>query len=289
MTEDKPARVRCRPIVADDIASLVPLLSRGFPNRSPECWSRALQTLAMREAPEAYPRFGYLLEQDRTPVGVILTIFSRCAEGGVRCNISSWYSEPSIRGFASLLIAAALRDRSVTYINISPAPHTWPVIEAQGFRRYCNGQMLTIPTLNRSHRAATVERFSADADYGEALSEFERLTMTDHVARGCIGLLVREDTAAYPFLLLPRRILKDRLPVLQLVYCRAQQDFVEFAGPIGRWLLARGHLLVLVDALEHIGGLRGIFFQDRGPKYTRGPLPPHLGDLTYCENILFGG
>ena len=51
-----------------------------------------------------------------------------------RCNLSSWYVEPSFRAYAPLLVSQALRHKHVTYLNVSPAPHTLPIIEAQGFR-----------------------------------------------------------------------------------------------------------------------------------------------------------
>ena len=44
------------------------------------------------------------------------------------------------RMHAPLLIAAALKRRDVTYMNVSPAPHTWSTVEAQGFQAYASGQ-----------------------------------------------------------------------------------------------------------------------------------------------------
>jgi hypothetical protein len=275
-------------IVESDLPALVDLLARGFPARDRNYWARALDTLTQRKAPEGLPRFGYLLEQDGAPVGVILMIFRVVEDGDIRCNISSWYADGAHRGYASLLIAAALRHKGVTYVNISPAPHTWSVIEAQGFRRYCNGQMLTAPILARSGEAVEVDAFDPGSTDRQALAPHEQEMMVDHIARGCIGLVVREDERAHPFLFFPRPFLWDKATALQLAYCRSLDDYVHFARPLGRALLARGHLFVIVDALEKIDGLPGVFFKDRGPKYARGPCPPRLGDLSYCENILFG-
>lgn len=287
MTASIPPRVRCRTIVESDIPALADLLARGFPARSRDYWVRAFDTLMQREAPEGLPRYGYLLDLDGAPVGVILMIFRVVEEGDIRCNISSWYADSAYRGYASLLIAAALRHKNVTYVNISPAPHTWSVIEAQGFRRYCNGQMLTAPILSPSEDAR-VEAFDPGAAARPALTHSEQEMMIDHVARGCIGLLVHQNDHAHPFLFFPRRFLWNKAPVLQLAYCRSVEDYVRFARPLGRALLSRGHLFVIVDAVEKIDGLKGVFFRDRGPKYAKGPCPPRIGDLSYCENILFG-
>ncbi|MGJ0508564.1 MAG: acyl-CoA acyltransferase [Methylocystis sp.] len=287
MTEDTHRRIRCRTIRASDAPGIAKLLARGFPNRPAHYWLHAFETLAKREAPEDLPRFGYLLEDDTTPVGAILMIFRKVDERDVRCNISSWYVDEAFRGYASLLIAAALRRKDVTYINISPARHTWPVIEAQGFKRYCHGQMLTLPILTAAGGYTVVESFDVQAHAG-VLTEAESEMMLDHTSRGCLGFVARDGAAASPFLFLPRRIFRQQLPVLQLVYCRDVSDYVRCAGALGRALLACGRLVVLVDAVERIRGLHGIYFKDRGPKYARGPCPPRLGDLAYCESVLFG-
>jgi hypothetical protein len=96
----------------------------GIPGRSAANWARGMQQLARREVPAPYPRFGYLLEIDDTPVAVILLIFStQCEECGshVQCNISTWYVQDLYRGCASFLSNAAVRHKEVTYINISPS------------------------------------------------------------------------------------------------------------------------------------------------------------------------
>lgn len=288
MTEPATPRIRCRMIAEADAPALAALLTKGFPERSIDYWREALETLARRDAPEGYPRMGYLLEHEGALIGVILMIFTRLGEQKIRCNISSWYVEEDYRGYASLLIAAAVRHKDVTYINISPAPHTWRVIEAQGFRRYCNGQMLAIPALARWAPNVRVGAFDAKCDYGNSLSGRERDLLVAHVERGCLALIAHEKRETHPFVFLPRRVLKGLVPTQQLVYCRDLSDLQRFAGPLGRELLKRGHPTILVDATEKISGLVGIYLEDRGPKYFKGPERPRLGDLAFCESVVFG-
>ena len=69
-----------------------------------------------------------------------------------RCNLSSWYVEPKFRSYGSLLITSAIKDKAITYFNVSSAPNTWPIVEAQGFSMYCRGEMFTLPALKRSGR-----------------------------------------------------------------------------------------------------------------------------------------
>jgi hypothetical protein len=275
-------------IVDTDAPALAALLTKGFPERSIGYWRKAFETLERRDAPEGFPRFGYLLEHEGAPVGVLLMIFSRFGQTRIRCNISSWYVDEAYRGYASLLIAAAVRHKEVTYVNISPAAHTWRVIEAQGFRRYSDGQLLTAPALSQWTANARVRPFDKGRDYGESLTAEECDLLNSHVERGCLAFIVHEKRKAHPFVFLPRRVLKGLLPTQQLIYCRDVADFRRFAGPLGRALLRRGHPTVILDATEKSPGLFGVFLRDRGPKYFKGPERPRLGDLAFCESVLFG-
>jgi hypothetical protein len=288
MTSESTQRIRCRMIAEADAPALAELLTRGFPGRSPSYWRRAFETLARRDAPQNFPRFGYLLEQEGRPIGAILMIFSGAGETNIRCNISSWYVEEEHRGYASLLIAAAVRHKDVTYVNVSPAAHTWPVIEAQGFTRYCEGQMLTVPALSSWTQNALARPFDVKRDYGDALTRQEHELLTAHKRHGCLCFIVQTKRECCPFVFLQRRVLRGLLPTLQLVYCRDIADFRRFAGPLGRSLLRHRHPTVLIDASEPMQGVFGIFMRDRGPKYYKGPKRPRLGDLAFSESVLFG-
>ena len=291
MTTKTAPRIRCRLISEKDIPALTELLVLGFPSRSKEYWAHALERLARRDAPAQYPRFGYMLDCGDRPVGVVLMIFSLsdiAGEAKARCNISSWYVDPLYAAYASLLIAAAVRLKDVTYINVSPATHTWPVIEAQGFRRYCDGQMLCIPVLGGLRSQEHAEQFERRTDYGPALQKEERDILLEHQAYGCISFVVREKQYIHPFVFLPRRVFHEAIPTVQLVYCRSVEDFSRLSGALGRALGWRGQFLALVDANEPVPGLFGIYRANRGPKYFKGPERPRIGDLTFSESILFG-
>lgn len=289
MIKQQPTRLRCRIITDADLPSITKLLTHGFPDRSWSYWEHALNRLTHRASPHGYPRYGYLMEKDDSaPVGVILTIFQTMFDGSVRCNLSSWHIADAYRAYASLLVAAALRHKQVVYINVSPARYTWPIIEAQGFIRYCNGQMLTVPALSWMRDSARIIQFEHVREGNLALTAEESDIMREHVNyHCCLGLVARDGPADYPFLFLPRRILK-LAPTLQLVYCRNIGDFARYAAPLGRALLRFGYISVLMDANEKIPGLTGFYFENRGPKYFKGPSTPRLGDLAFSESVLFG-
>src|SRR5882724_3769733 len=147
-----PLQVRCREIGRADIDGVANLLARGFPRRPRNFWLLAFERLSNHATPTGFPEFGYLLESQSIPVGVLLLIFSSIlvgAERTIRCNGCGWYVEPAFRSHAALLVSRALRHKNVTYTNITPAPHTLPILEAQGYRRYCSGRFVAVPALCR--------------------------------------------------------------------------------------------------------------------------------------------
>jgi hypothetical protein len=280
-----PPQIRCRQIRADDREAVADLLTRGFPDRPRKYWTTALARLTARGAPEGCPELGYLLEADGAPVGVLLLIFSQRGDE-VRCNISSWYVEPAHRGHAAILAAMATKLKHVTYLNTSPAEHTWPILEAQGYRRYSNGIVVALPALQRSgERGARL--LAADQPPDAPHAPFERDLMLAHAGFGCIGVWCVTPERALPFVFRPRTV-KGVVPCAQLIYCNDVADFVRFAGPIGRFLAMRGRPFIVLDANGPIAGLAGRYFAGITPKYFRGPVAPRLGDLAYTEAALFG-
>jgi hypothetical protein len=291
LTAAPQSKIRCRQIEDSDIPAVVDLLKRGFPGRSGRYWQRGFARQADRTLPREFPRYGYLLESDGRPVGVILLLFTSIDIGGrreTRCNVSSWYVEPDFRSHASLLIWFALKHKNVTYVNISPARHTWSTIEAQGFTRYCGGEFFALPALSPGIPEARVERW--DPARAEHRSIAEAGLLSAHANYGCLSLVCTTPDGIHPFIFERFRIRKGRvpLPCMRLIYCRDIADFVRCAGSVGRFLLKRRMFCVVLDANGPIKGLVGTYRTAGGRKYFRGPDRPRLGDLTYTEFVLFG-
>jgi hypothetical protein len=287
------AAVRCRPITLPDLEAVGALLKKGFGRqRSRLFWRNMLNALGTRPTPAGMPQYGYLMEVGSRPVGVLLALSSTIHAGTTsftRCNLSSWYIEPEFRPYGSLLSSRVLRHKAVTYINISPAPETWPLLEAQGYRRYSQGLFMSVPLLS-AKRSTDVEMIDAAAA-GTALDAvtdpFEREVLFDHLKSSCVSVWCKADGFLYPFVF-TRRVVWRTVPCFQLVYCRNIKDFVRFARPLGRYLARRGRPLVLIDADAPVEGLIGRYFPDVRPKYFKGPHRPRLGDLAYTEASLFG-
>src|SRR5262249_24061714 len=175
--------------------------------------------------------------------------------------------------------------KTVTYLNISAAPHTWPILQAQGYQRYSNGIFVAVPALSRAGSGARV--LAADAQPDAPFEPFERDLLMDHASYGCIRFWCMTPGRALPFVFRPR-VVKGIVPCVQLIYCRNVADVATFAAPIGRLLAGRGRPIVLVDANGTVAGLPGRYFDDTMPKFYRGPARPRLGDLAYTEAALFG-
>jgi hypothetical protein len=286
--------IRRREITEADIVAVADLLTRGFVTRSREYWMQGLRRQAAREIPEGYPRFGYMLDAGGEAVGVLLLLYtSRISgnEAALYCNLSSWFVDPKYRNYAALLTRIAQRHQEVTYLNISPARWTWPIIETQGFNSYCSGLFFSVPLLSRAKPGTSVELVSPDTREIAGLHPSETDLLARHAGYGCLSLVCRTAGGeTLPFILQPLRVRRGWLapPAMQLMYCRDVAEFVRCAGAIGRVLIRRGKVSVILDANGPVPGLAGIFSRERGRKYFKGPHRPRLADLTDTELVLYG-
>ena len=284
--------IRCREIEIADLDSVADLLTRGFAGRSREYWMDGLRRMSVREAPEDFPRFGYMLDHEGTPVGVLLSIYTTCDDGSgpsIRCNLSSWYVEPVFRNYSMMMAKVTQRHKHVTYMNISPAQWTWRTIETQGFRAYCSGLFFSFPVLSRPAKGMRVEVIQPDAQAVNGLSEAEVALLARHAAYGCLSLVCRAaDGRGFPFVLQLMRIRRIALPAMQMIYCPDVADYVACAGAIGRFLLRSGRISVALDANGRMQDLVGVYREPLGRKYFKGPKRPRLADLTDTELVLYG-
>lgn len=285
-----PPRVRCREIEEADRTEIADLLTRGFhPQRSRAFWLRAFDSLSAHRPPPGCPRYGYVLVSGGTIVGTLLAIFA-CLPGAdgpvIRCNLSSWYVEPAFRSYSTLLVSRATKRRDVTYLNVTPAPHTYPILEAQGYRRYCEGRFASVPLLSRARAAGRAWTVTPDTKPGPDLSETEVGLLVEHERFGCLSVLCGVDGAREPFVFASRRK-GGLLPFAILVYCRGLESFVRCARPLGIHLARRGVLSVVLDANGPVAGPAGVYLEPN-PKYAKGDVQPRLGDIAYSERALFG-
>jgi hypothetical protein len=242
-----------------------------------------LQRMRSRPALSSYPKYGRILECDGKIVGAIILIFSPRKQV-IQCHITGWAVEPAFRPLAALFFARDLGYKGVTYLNLSAqwSPHTVPIIEAQGFNRYSDGEFLCVPAIQFSASSGNKPIIVGVEGKPNAFFEAEdKDLLSDHASFGCISLWCVTQEQAYPFVFRPR-LFKRFLPGVQLVYCRDIADFVRFAGPIGRYLARRGRYVVRIDANGPMPGLIGVYQHGVDCRYCKGPKP-RLGDLAYTH------
>lgn len=267
------ARVRCRPIADPDLDGLADLLTRGFPRSSREYWTRGFTRWRNMPVLEGVPRHGYVLDNGTAPVGVILLI-SSARNGQIISNLSSWYVEPQYRTHSTLLISLATKLKHVTYLNASPAPHTWKTLTAQGFEPYNFG---------RSAVFALPGRGRVSEEIPDDLPEARLLR--DHRAMGWISLVVEKDGIVSPFVFKPRKLDRPPLPVMDVMFTRSPEDFHACAPALARHFLPKGRMGFLID-----GDQQGLshYVEGKEPRWFKGPHRPSLGDLAYTEKVVFG-
>jgi hypothetical protein len=267
-------RLRCRPIVDTDLDGLADLLTRGFPRSRRDYWTAGFARWKNIPVIEGVPRYGYVLDGGTGPVGVILLISSQRGEQIVS-NLSSWYVEPQWRTHSTLLISAATKLKHVTYLNASPAPHTWRTLQAQSFVPYNFG---------RSAVFALPGRGTVSTVIPDGLPEAQLLR--DHRDLGWISLVVEKDGIASPFVFKPRRLDKPPAPVMDVMFCRGPEDFRRCAPALAKHFLPRGSLGFLIDG--DMEAMLSHYAEGKEPRYFKGPHRPVLGDLAYTEKVIFG-
>ena len=282
-----------REIQQSDVEAIADLLTRGFVHRSRDYWMRGLLRLGARSVPDGAPRYGYMIEHDNKPVGCLLLIYStRTIEGQIAtcCNVSSWYVDPEFRNYAALFASMTQKRKDVTYFNITPAPPTWPILEAQGFKAYCRGLYFSLPVLSRAGGDMRIEVVSAATTAIAGLPDDELAMLKRHAGYGCLSLVCRTGQESIPFVFFSLRKRRGFIPVpaLQLAYSRTLDDYARCAGALGRYLLRRGAPIVISDANGAMTDIAGVYSEARGRKYFRGPHCPRLGDLADTELAIFG-
>jgi hypothetical protein len=278
--------IRCREIRDTDIEAVVDLLTHGFTMPKPY-WTRALQALGEHPTPPGFPKYGFVIDDEARIVGVVLLISTAITLYGVtrvRTNVSSWYVEPDYRSYAALLSMRATRRKDTTYYNTTPAPHTWSMLELQGFERFSQGKIVAFPAVVRSIKGNRIEMYAAERRLN--LPQAERDLLDYHQRHGCLCMIGEYDGQHYPFVFC-REFKKGFIPVAHVIYCRDTETLTRFLGNIGRRLLRHGFPLLVIDAEGPNPNLFGRFFGGR-IRFRKGGAEVHIGDVAYSEQVLFG-
>ena len=274
-----------REITDGDLNAVRRLLAEGFPLRSGEYWRKGLESLGTLPRVDGFPRYGYVVDADGAPQGVLLTITADRGTRGTRTHLSSWYVRDGYRHFALLLLRQALDLPAQTFVNPSPSDNIVAILRRFGFEAYTAGMvMLDLRmAMRRPYRRGAVRRLGID-DLAD-VSEAERQLAEDHMRMGCSVL--RLETGEQAGLLIHRRKwIRRSLPCSQVVFGDPGL-MLALAGPVMRALAGRGSPLALCDVDRTMEPAIGQVFP-RGIRYFKGAEAPPVGDLSYSELAIFG-
>jgi hypothetical protein len=268
------SRVHSRPIAENDLDGLADLLTRGFARTSRDYWLRGFARWKKLPMIAGVPRYGYMLDGSWGPVGAILLISSKRGDQ-ILSNLSGWYVDPPWRNQSDYLISLATKLKHVTYLNASPAPHTWRTLQAQGFTPYNFGRSAVFALPGRGTVSETIPRDLPEAQL-----------LHDHREMGWTSLTVEKDGIVSPFVLKSCRLDKPPARMMDVLFCRGADDLRRCAPALARYFLPRGSLGFVIDG--DIEGLLSHYVEGREPRYFKGPYRPILGDLAYTEKAIFG-
>jgi hypothetical protein len=274
-----------REITDDDLEAVRRLLVEGFPLRSEDYWTKGLANLRSLPRVKGFPRYGYVVDVDNAPQGLLLTITSDRGVHGARTHFSSWYVREGYRQFALLLFRHALELGNTTFINPSPSERVVPILKTFGFEPYTAGMLmldLTTAIRGRASRGAVGRVGLGDL---AGLPEGEREIAEDHLRMGCDVLRLETDVRT-GLLIHRRKWIKRVLPCSQVILADPEL-IIELAGSVMRALATRRSLLALCDVDQTAKPAIGRV-SPRGIRYFKGTAPPAVGDLSYSELAVFG-
>jgi acetoacetyl-CoA synthetase len=216
--------IEVRTTTSADTAAICDLLEHGF-GIAAESWRPLCTTNWLADNPSR----GIVLTDGGRIVGHVGTIYSRReinGKTGMVCNFSGFYVAPEYRGrgLGAALVAAAVRDKRVTYTSLTPAPVTQRVNDDMGFAMLERHVLLLPPGLN----AKTLWRSHVDIDVNDqtvraSLGPAERQIYDDHASYDCLQLTAR-DAGGTAYLVVKRRLRSlrsARIPLSHILYCSA--------------------------------------------------------------------
>jgi hypothetical protein len=292
MLAPAPAKIRCRQITKQDLPAAAALLLEGFPRRKLQHWQSGLERMTERAVPENAPQLGYCLDVNGTLVGIILLIASERIVDGVTANftnVASWYVKPEYRPYAHQLAAMALKNRTTSYLNVTAAPHTWPVVENQGYRKYCNGLFFGFALLAKPVAGVKFHSFAGVVGREDIKAWPDFALLQRHAAWGC-EVVVAEEAGNFSGYIFRRYAIRSgaiKLPAMFVVKAPSQGELVRLAGNLGRHLLKKAAPILVMDANGPVPGLIGHYTEKRGRKFVKGPNQPALCDLADTEFAVF--
>ncbi|MCU0817972.1 MAG: hypothetical protein MUF11_01520 [Beijerinckiaceae bacterium] len=276
-----------RPFGPENATEILQLLEEGFPERGRAFWEKAIARLfawpGNRELD--YPP-GFFWIDKNEPVGIILTPASPRMNGGETLrpivNVSSWYVRETHRWKAPLMLRALFRDERVIFTDLTPTPDVQKMLPSFGFVPASGGiEWIGTPFMAFRASAARLRRWNP----GEALAAGAPpdALIAEHVAWGCMALVLEQGSARHLLVLKPIRM--RGLPGARILFAGSRAALEAGLPALARFMLARGTLLLRIDARPE--GRRGQGYRPHGIWFARGDSFPDRTDHFGSELALF--
>ena len=201
---------------------------------------------------------GFVLLDGDAIIGFIGTIAARRQvnrEAAFVCNVSSWSVHAKYRGWGMALLAAVLKDESITYTAFTPAPISWAVLTAQVSSRWSSHRIVMPPLLHAETLLGSSRPvISFDpAAVRERLTSQQRQIFDDHAPYDCLQLTI-SDGPDHAYLVVKRRLAARRLrrvlpapiPYSDILYCSAPELLTRHLERVKLAILRRQRTAALV-------------------------------------------
>jgi hypothetical protein len=268
------------------------LLAEGFPGVSVAVWRNRIERLRTHaDNAEAGIATGYVLVTEGVMSGIVLTPASRRpgADGGWETvlNLSSWYVRPAQRWRAALMLRRVMRQPVSMITELTPSATLEAMMPALGLHPINAGEsFIFLPSVAGTRfSGARVE------EHGRVRARVEpwlAALIVRHEQVGCLAAAL--DTPEGIVTLLFKRRMRKGLPTLQLVYCDRHCALIRNMDSVARFLIARGHMILVLDIArdEHVARRTpGVQRPRHGRKYASKPPAPNIIDHAGSELALF--
>ena len=284
------ASVELRPIDQNSLPAALALLARGFPERTEAFWRAGLnKILTMKDVSSARPA-GVIITSDAKDIGILLTIPSERPDddGTLRkvVNLVAWYVEESHRWMAARMLKKIVADEATVFLDLTPNPAAEIINQRLGFERLTDGFLIYLlpVTAFRPRHAAKV--LSLD-EAGTRLTAFERTTLRQHQALGCVVGVLRTANRYSPLVF--SRMQRRGLPGARLILAESKAAVSDNLTAISRFLLRRKMLFLRMDVTRGDSAAGSMASRWNETTYRKGGgQAGERVDFTYSEFVFWG-
>lgn len=272
-----------REVSPGEVDGLGRFLRAGFGHIDERVWLGMFQYAWIAEK----PNLGLVIHAEGRIRGFLGTIYAtRRVNGktGLVCNLSSLYVEPDYRTWAPMLMAAAVRDESVSYTALTPGRNFLHIAKAMGFEPLDRSRLFLPPLTNSLTLRPGSEIVSDPESVRSRLAEPERRIFDHHRPYDCLQLAVQERSEA-TLLIAKRRVLRG-VPVSELLYCGSPPLLARHLERVKIAVIARQKTVALaIDSRFADRSIRGLRLPQRAifrsPVFSANEI-----DRLYSELVL---